>query len=131
MSRLYLLPLLLWDVFLPERPAVIIRRYWAYARTWSEVFSLLFLLRTLLSPWKSIRGEYPDNYMALGKVIQAFTLNMTARGVGLVVRLLAIVLGILVQGLLLLTSLTYLLLWFSYPILLAVGLQFLLVSLLG
>ena len=105
--------------FLPwyylERPRQIILLYIAYARTFAEIFSFLFLVKTLISPWKSITDSYPSNMLQLGKIIQVLTLNMTARGVGFVIRIVTICIGLCVQVAVLAFFLCYLILWISFP----------------
>lgn len=99
----------------------IVRGYSAYAHAASSFFSVTFLLRTLVSPWKSIRDAYPRSRLMLGTAMQTLTLNLTARGVGMVIRLCALVAALCVQCVLLLCVIALLLLWMLLPALLIAG----------
>ena len=121
-----LLRLLLPWYFL-ERPRDIARTYLSYAAVFSEVFSFLFLLRTLFSPWKNIRDSYPNRGFNLTLILQAWTFNIVTRAIGAVIRLGAIIIGIALQLLLLGGFLLYLVLWLFFPLFLGAGL----LSLLG
>jgi len=103
------------------QPVQILKAYVAYAKACSEIFSIVFLLRTLVRPWKSIVGTYPKNKMMLGKVIQVFTLNCTARAVGAVVRICTILLGIIVQIILFACFAAVFLFWITFPLLAVLG----------
>jgi len=129
---LALLPTLMLTEFLPwyfvHRPAEIVRAYGAYAKACAEIFSIFFLMKTLVAPWKSIAEQYPDNWMQLGKILQVFTLNCTARSVGAVVRTVMIAIGILVQGILLLGYMAYLAFWITIPLLAVLGIELVVLS---
>ena len=118
------LPALVFTSYLPwyffYHPKKIIKTYAAYVHAFLEIISIWFLLRTLLSPWKSIVDEYPKNLMAIGEIAQTFTLNTTTRIIGLIFRLVALVFSIISHVLLFGVFMTYLLLWFAYPFI-AVG----------
>lgn len=107
--------------FLPwyfgAQPAAIARAYLAYSSAFLRVFSFIFLLKTLFSPWKGIADVYPENMMQLGKVFQVWTLNCTARIVGAIVRFITICIGICVQVALFALFASMLLIWLSFPIL--------------
>lgn len=125
----WLLPGLFIGSFLPwyffEEPKRIIQTYLAYAAAFNEVISIPFLLKTLLSPWKSIVDSYPSNKLNFGEIMQVFTLNCTTRVIGLIFRTVALSIGLSVQIILLAVSLAYLLAWFLYPGVLVAGLAYL------
>ncbi|MCK5015508.1 MAG: hypothetical protein KAS32_00390 [Candidatus Peribacteraceae bacterium] len=104
-----------------EHPTKIIKTYFKYARAFFEIISVIFLLKTLLSPWKSIADEYPTNLMNIGEIAQVFTLNMTTRIIGLLFRLVALLFSIVSHICLLAGFLAYLLFWLTYPAILAGG----------
>ncbi|MDD3896624.1 MAG: hypothetical protein PHU04_02125 [Candidatus Peribacteraceae bacterium] len=119
--RIFLRRFLPW--YFMAQPVRILRAYVAYAAAFSEIFSIFFLLKTLVSPWKSIAETYPKNMLLLGRVMQVFTLNCTARAVGAVVRTGTIFLGILVQIVLVACFAAAFLFWITFPILAVLGCQ--------
>ncbi len=76
----------------------------------------MFLLRTLFSPWKSIVEEYPTR-LDLAKMFTAITLNVTSRFIGAIIRIIAILIGVIMQALLLAGAVALLALWFAFPVL--------------
>jgi hypothetical protein len=118
-----------WYFFV--QPVAIVRTYIAYAAAFLEVFSFIFLLKTLVSPWKGIADTYPPNMLQLGRVAQVFTLNCTARVVGAVVRLITIVIGLVLQCALFLIFTTALLLWITFPVLVIAAIHVLRMAMLS
>ncbi len=133
--RLHLLLRTLWKEFLPwyffKQPVNIVKLYGAYAKTFLQIFSFLFLLKTLFSPWKSIADEYPSNHLDIKRMTQVFALNCTARGVGFVVRSLAIILGMVVQAALFCVFVFYFFFWIAFPLIAALGIQLIYLSFPG
>lgn len=123
-----LIPTVLFAEFLPwyflHVPRVIFRMYVGYARAFATIFSILFLLRTLVSPWKSIADQYPASMLQLGTVFKVWTLNCTARGVGLVVRTITIIAGLILQVLLLIAFVTVMSIWIGFPLFALVGMEY-------
>ncbi len=117
-------------VFLPwyflEMPMAIINAYGAYARAFWEIFSIPFLLRTLLSPWKNVVDPYPKNKFDLNAIFQALVMNLISRMVGCVVRLVMIALGVVVHVCCLVLFTAWLTLWVTYPAILMLGSVYLL-----
>lgn len=111
-------------------PKKIVLRYWAYATTLWSMFSFVFLLKTLFSPWKNITEAYPSNKLDLVRIMQALTMNMTARGVGFVIRLMTIVMGIFIELAVLAYYVVYLALWITFPIIFVYSIQYLALSLI-
>jgi hypothetical protein len=109
-------------MFLPwyvwQRPREIIRDYFSYVGAMMEVFSFAFLLKTLLSPWKAIQDSAPQKGFNLERWMESMALNMTTRMIGMIIRLLTILTGIVVQVALLIGFATYLAFWFAFPVLL-------------
>lgn len=110
---------------------VITKRYWQYACTFWEMFSFVFLVKTLFSPWKNITDEYPDKGFDLNLIFQAFTMNCITRCIGFVIRLSTLTFGIAVQLALLSIYVCYFLFWITFPFIVAIGGQFLIVTLLS
>src|SRR3989338_3065170 len=94
-----------------------IRNYWGYARALNQILSITYLLRTLLSPWKSITDAYPTNLILIGKILETLTLNVTTRVIGCVIRSFTIVLAMLLHALLLAAFAVFLTAWLNYPFL--------------
>lgn len=113
-----------------ERPWHVVGAYGAYAKTFGEIFSPVFLLCTLFKPWKNIMDAYPSKGLNLNAIAQAFTLNCVSRVIGAIFRLSALCLGIVLQVALLVGIAGYLLLWMLFPLVFLVGLVFLLLAFL-
>ena len=101
--------------YLWETPRNILRRYAAYARALREIFSFTFLIRTLFAPWKSITDPYPMKGFHIEKIMETFFLNLTARTIGFLFRIVAMIFGIVAHILCIVTFLTILTLWIGYP----------------
>ncbi len=113
----HLLPAFLYWYF-AERPHEIVSNYLNYANAFSESFSLMFMLKTLFSPWKNITDEYPSKGFNLEQILETFFLNVTSRVIGMVFRLFAMILGIAIQIGLIAGFMSYLLLWLLFPVIL-------------
>lgn len=107
--------------YFTQRPSEILHAYRAYAAAFMETFSFVFLLKTLLSPWKNIKDAYPSKGFNVGAIFETLTLNLTARVIGSVVRIIAIVVGIAMQLLLMIGFVAYAILWIIFPPLLLIG----------
>lgn len=103
-----------WYLF--ERPAEIAMNYARYASAFSESFSLWFMLKTLVSPWKSITDDYPDKGFNLEQILETFFLNMTSRMMGMIIRACAIVAGIAIQAILFAGFALYFAAWVFFPL---------------
>lgn len=109
-----------------ERPQEIVALYLRYAGAFSESFAMLFMLKTMFAPWKSITDEYPTKGLNLQAITATFFLNLTSRAIGFVVRIAAIVMGLFTQLVLLTGFMAYLAVWLLYPVLLVLAIPFLL-----
>lgn len=114
-SRTVWLPFPAW--YIGKKPLRIVIAYAGYASAVAEMFSIMFLLRTLFSPWKSIVEEYPTR-LDLMKMLGALTLNITSRVIGAVIRIVAILIGLVMQALVLALTIALLVLWYAFPVLL-------------
>lgn len=115
------LPMLLQDFllwFFLFEPQRLLRQYAAYARALLEIISISFLLRTLISPWKGITENYPSRGIQWDKMMQAFTLNVVTRFIGMIIRLATLAIALSLQILLLALFLLRLVLWYAFPVLL-------------
>jgi len=97
---------------------IIVHCYFLYAGAFRESFSMLFLLKTLFSPWKSIKNDYPQKGFNVQAMIESFFLNATTRGIGALIRLGAILAGLVLQVVLLVGFTAYLAWWIVFPVVL-------------
>lgn len=99
-----------------REPLQILKKAWAYSKAFNAVLSMLFLLRTLLSPWKNIvdEGRGPP----LARFMEVVAMALVSRGVGFVIRTGAIILSLALQLGLLAFTVCYLALWILYPVVL-------------
>lgn len=104
------LPWVLW-----EEPRNILRAYREYAKAVSEILSIAYLLRTLMSPWKGIAEDMPS-VVQWDKFLQAFFINLVTRMIGAVIRLVTIVVALVLQVLLLALFLVLFVGWFVFPL---------------
>lgn len=111
--------------YLLRRPVEITRAYLSYAAAFGTMFSFIFLIKTLFAPWKSIRDAYPTKGFNLAVLMETWTLNVTARAIGSIIRIAAIATGIVIQIALLAGFSMYLLLWILFPIIVVSSLPFL------
>ncbi len=111
--------------YLVQRPGEIARAYTAYAAAFGSMFSIIFLLKTLFAPWKSIRDSYPTKGFDVTAILQTLTLNVTARTIGCIIRLAALVFGIMLQIALFAGFALYIFLWVFFPILAVFAVPFL------
>lgn len=111
--------------YLVQRPGKIVREYVAYAAAFGSMFSIIFLLKTLFAPWKSIRDSYPTKGFDLTAILQTLTLNITARAIGCIIRLGALVFGALLQAALFAGFSLYILLWLVFPLVAFLAIPFL------
>lgn len=117
LRALSLVPLAIgWYFF--RHPKRIFGDYMEYAIAFRESFSILFLLKTLFAPWKSIKDVYPQKGFNLQAIAETFFVNFTTRGIGAVIRISAIIAGLFIQIGLLAGFLLYLIWWIAFPLVL-------------
>jgi hypothetical protein len=105
-----------------RRPLAIMREYKDYASALAGVFSFVYLLRTLFSPWKAIADQYPSRGFNLAEIGSVFALNMTARCIGAFIRVCVIIAGIAAEIVCLAFFIAYFVAWTLFPILLPLSL---------
>ncbi len=108
-----------------EMPKRIVRGYREYLRAIGEIFSFWFLIKTFLKPWKSIVDKYPKKGFNIGLIAQAFTLNCTSRIIGMIFRLTALLLGIVVEVIAFAIFIAVLGVWLMFPVILILDVFFL------
>lgn len=91
------------------------KTYLQYAGAFRESFSIIFMLRTLFAPWKSIKDSYPTKGFNMQVILETLFLNITTRAIGGFIRLCAIIAGLGIQLLLLTGFIAYLAVWLVFP----------------
>lgn len=104
--------------YVHDHPILVFRTYSEYGSAFRESFSILFLLKTLFSPWKSIKDSYPQKGFNLQGIVETYFMNVTTRCIGACIRLVSILAGIVTQIVLLCSFLVYLIWWFAFPFIL-------------
>lgn len=110
-----------------EHLPVIGKTYLQYADALRESFSIIFMLKTLFSPWKSIKDSYPTKGFNVQAILETLFLNITTRVIGAFIRLCAIIAGLVMQILLLTGFLAYVVLWIAFPVIVLALVPYLLV----
>jgi hypothetical protein len=103
-----------------EIPEAILKTLAIASQALFTAFPFPFLMRTLVSPWKSIRGEYPRTF-SFNRCFHTWTLNLVSRGVGFTVRVGTIGVGFLFFIVLFFSFAAALLLWMTFPLLLVLA----------
>lgn len=127
-------PLIFTGITLPEfirwyfgrQPLRILQSYVAYLRAFVEIFSFLFLLRTLFSPWRQITDGYPSQGFNIGKIAQAFTLNVVSRTIGFLFRTTTLFFGLVSVLLLTVCFGIFFMAWMAFPLMFWVGFTYVL-----
>jgi hypothetical protein len=97
-----------------QRPLAIARAYQDYAAAFGSMFSIVF-----------IRDAYPKKGFDVTAILQTLTLNVTARTIGCIIRLSALLFGLLLQGALFAGFSLYILLWVTFPVIAVFAIPFL------
>lgn len=125
-------PLIFTGITLPEfirwyfweQPSRILRVYLAYLRAFIEIFSFIFLVRTLISPWRQITDPYQKRGFNLGQFSQTLTLNIVSRTIGLIFRSITLFFGFGAVVLLTVCCAAFYMAWLLFPIVFWVGLTY-------
>ncbi|MBI3335954.1 hypothetical protein HYZ98_00085 [Candidatus Peregrinibacteria bacterium] len=117
--------------YIGEKPVRIFQRYWDYTTAFAEIFSFIFLLKTLFAPWKNITDVKKKSGFDLSQWGQRVVLNITSRVVGMIVRMIALITGVVIEVLLLAGFVFLSVAWFAYPALAVIAVTFLTRSLLS
>jgi hypothetical protein len=106
---------LFWHFF--EAPRGILRAWRNYLKFYLEYFSVLFLLRTLFSPWRKYQWSYGRGF-DIGRYFEVFFSNLISRILGATLRIFLIMIGILVEIFIIFLGTILFLGWLILPILL-------------
>ncbi len=107
-----------------EIPLKILRAYMAYLRAFVEIFSFHFLLRTLVSPWKQIKGMYAVQGLNITALSEALVLGMVSRTIGFLFRIVTIALGLAATAAITILFSVLIVAWLLYPLLFWTGLTY-------
>ncbi len=99
-----------------EMPTAIFYNTIEYMKSLAYIFSFIFLIKTLVSPWKNQLYAYPSKGLDLKKVTEVFISNSVSRIVGLVMRTFVILIGVLLEVLVFLLGITFFIVWFLFPL---------------
>ncbi|MBT5236986.1 hypothetical protein HOL63_01285 [Candidatus Peregrinibacteria bacterium] len=113
-----------------EQPSAIMRRFFDYLRAFIEIFSFIFLVRTLFSPWRQIKDKYPDRGINIAAISEAFTLNMVSRTIGFLFRIVTLFIGIAFIITLTVVFAAFYLAWLVFPLLFWVCISYLFTALI-
>lgn len=100
-----------------EMPYRMVRKIYQYVLVLSSIYSFVFLLKTLFSPWKNQLYAYPSKGFDLKKMFEVWTANSVSRLVGSFVRIFTIFLGIFIILFVILLGFLGVLIWGMYPVL--------------
>jgi hypothetical protein len=92
----------------------------------SNYFSLPILLKSLFSPWRRYRWNYPKGFQ-VGEFLSTLISNFFSRIMGFIMRIFLIISGIIFQIFVLLAGLVILLLWIFLPFTILTGILFALI----
>lgn len=102
-------------------PHRIVRDGVANLRALHESFSIVFLLRTLVQPWKHITDPYPSKGINVTEILATLSMNLVSRGVGAVIRLITIVISLAIECAAIVAVLSFLAFWIALPVLAIAG----------
>lgn len=89
----------------------------------SNYFSLALLLKSLFSPWRRYRWNYPKGF-EVGEFLSTLISNIFSRFLGALIRVVLIIIGIVFQILVLLFGSVIFLLWILIPFIIIAGFLF-------
>ncbi len=104
--------LLRWYLF--DTPVRLIRGGFAYSSAILATFSVIFLLKTLLSPWKNILED--GRVRSLQEHLEAWSLSFLSRGVGFVIRVVSIAAAVSLSLIAILAGIALTAVWFVLPL---------------
>ncbi len=82
-------------------------------------FSISLLLRTFCSPWRRYKYFYPKSF-DFKQYIDAFTFNAISRGMGMLMRIILIIIGIIAEFFIFFAGLLFVLIWLFLPVILII-----------
>lgn len=107
-----------------EAPRAICHTAMTYIVAIAEIFPFVFLLKTLVSPWKNIVDRTVMHGIDLNLIAEKLSLGLLARLVGFVVRILTIAAGLIIEIIAMATTVVLLMMWLTFPLLFLLGISF-------
>lgn len=106
-------------------PVKIMKRYVEYLRAFMEIFSFIFLLRTLFAPWRQIRSDDNTPGFNLERFMQDISLGLVSRSIGFIARVIEFVIGLMAVNVLTAVFGLYYMGWITFPLWFVFGLTYL------
>ncbi len=113
----------LWQFY--EMPKFLIGVCINYLVFASNLFSVFLLLKTLFSPWRKYRWNYPKGFNVT-EFFNTLISNIFSRFLGALMRLFLIIGGILFQIFVIMVATAVLLIWIAIPLIIIAGFIFIL-----
>jgi len=111
-----------------EMPKEIQKGWFNYLRFYLNFFSIPILLKTFFSPWKRYRWSYGRGF-SFSRYFEVFISNMATRVIGMVMRTILIIIGLIVDIFILVAGACVYILWWFLPVLIpaifVIGLNYL------
>jgi hypothetical protein len=112
-KKIILMSFLEWYFF--DQPKVIFKAWVNFLKFNLEYFSIIYLLRTLFSPWRNYTWSYGRGF-DFKVYLEAFVSNAISRALGAILRIILIIVGIILEILIFFLGLFLLFLWFLWPL---------------
>ncbi len=119
MKKIILIQFIGWHFF--EMPVHILKVWKNFLKFNLNYFSIPLLIQTFFSPWRRHSESYGKGF-DFQKWFEAFGFNLVARGVGMIMRTILIIVGLVVQIFIFVAGLSVLLIWIILPALFLFGL---------
>lgn len=100
-------------------PKNILKAWENFLRFNLEYFSISLLLKTFFSHWRRYQWNYPRSF-DLTKYVEIFFSNLISRVLGVIMRTILIIIGLLAEILIFLIGGLILIIWTIFPVLLIV-----------
>ncbi len=107
-----------------EAPADLLSIWGNFLRFSVEFFSIIPLIKTLITPWQRLAEPYKSGLVNLPFNFQVFLLNSFSRFLGFLVRSIVIIIGTVITIIVFIAGLICFVVWFVLPILIFAGIIF-------
>jgi len=118
LTKNILLQWLTWHFL--EVPRNILRIFKGFLLFNFNYFSVVFLLKTLLAPWRKYRESYGRGF-DFKRYLETFIFNLTSRILGAIVRIVMILVGLIFEVFIFMVGVAAFLIWIFLPILLIIS----------
>lgn len=109
-----------WTWYFRVAPKNIVEIWANYLKANLHYFSVLLLLRTLFYPWHRDSTGYGRGF-DFKRYLEVWSLNMVARGVGLIVRIVTITIALVLEVIIFALGFLFLAFWILAPVSLTVA----------